>query len=306
MVVITIYTLVRFLDEGTPRRASWHALTSAILIDIRIVGVFVPAMTLLLAAGDLSFVKSATRPLARRAAALALYLALQLFHRIPFSRTVRYLGQDLSASRLPWHHLPVWIAVTTPLSHLALFGAGLLTVAGSCLTTPARLFGRREARNRLVWALWCLGPVASVVVTNALVYDGWRHVYFAYPGLVMIAVEGARRLARWGRRLLGALLPARAGVRPSSRLAPIGQGAAEAGRGRRQRRDPPLRGPEAPRVRGQPEGRRVLRRELSLAEGRVSLPPRGVLGPGRRREHHVRYDLRFDRWEEDAGSTTVP
>jgi hypothetical protein len=220
LFVISIYTLVRLLDEGTARRASWHALTSALLIDIRIVGVFVPAMTLLLGAGDLLFVKSATRPPARRVAALALYLALlggltvaflpflwrsplehfvALFHRIPFGRMVLYLGQDLPAARLPWHYLPVWIGVTTPLSYLALFGVGLLTVAGSCLTTPARLFGQREARGRLIWALWGLGPVASVVATNSLVYDGWRHVFFVYPGLVMIAVEGARRIARWGR-----------------------------------------------------------------------------------------------------------
>jgi len=81
---------------------------------------------------------------------------------------------------------------------------GLLTIAGSCLTTPARLFGQRETRDRLVWALWCLGPLASVVVTKALVYDGWRHVFFVYPGFVLIAVEGARRLAQWGRRQLPA------------------------------------------------------------------------------------------------------
>jgi hypothetical protein len=182
-------------------------------------------------------VKSASRPLARRAAMLALYGVLlgglivafypflwrsplehlgALFHRIPFTRTVRYLGQDLPAAELPWHYLPVWIGVTTPLAYLALFGVGLLTVAGSCLTAPARLFGRRETRNRLLWALWCLLPVASVAATKALVYDGWRHVFFVYPGLVMIAVEGARRIAGWSRgrlpagrgRLAGALAAA--------------------------------------------------------------------------------------------------
>jgi hypothetical protein len=237
LFVISIYTLVRFLDEGTARRAFWHALSSALLIDTRIVGVVVPAMTLLLATGDLLFVENEGRPRGRRVAMLALYGALlgglvfafypflwrsplehlvALFGRIPFTRTVRYLGQDLPAAALPWHYLPVWIGVTTPLAYLALFGVGLLTAAGSCLTTPARLLGQRETRNRLVWVLWGLLPLVSVVATKALVYDGWRHVYFVYPGLVMIAVEGACRIAEWVRgrlpvgrgRLAGALAAA--------------------------------------------------------------------------------------------------
>jgi hypothetical protein len=219
--VICVYTLVRLLDEWTARRAIWHALASALLIDIRIVGVFVPAMTLLLGAGDLLFAQDRGRPRGRRAAVLASYGVLltvftvafcpflwrntphhflALFDRIPFSRTVLYLGQHRPATGLPWHYLPVWIAVTTPLAYLALIGAGLLGVARSWPTTLDGLFGRPDARNRLIWALWGFGPVASVVLTKALVYDGWRHVFFVYPGLVIIAVEGARWIARRGAR----------------------------------------------------------------------------------------------------------
>ena len=43
--VVSVYTLVRFLDEGTARRAFWHALSCAVLTDIRIVGLVVPAIT---------------------------------------------------------------------------------------------------------------------------------------------------------------------------------------------------------------------------------------------------------------------
>ena len=232
LFVISVYTLVRFLDEGTAKRAFWHALSSALLVDIRIVGLLVPAMTLFLGAGDLLFVRSSRPPVARRAAMLAVYAALlaclvvaffpflwrsPLEHvlavfarmsRFPFHRTVLYLGQDIPATLLPWHYLPVWIGITTPLASLALLGVGLPTVAASCLTTPTRLFGQTERRNRLLWALWGLLPVALVVATKAVVYDGWRHLYFVYPGLVMIAVEGTKRIAAWVR----GRLPARRGA----------------------------------------------------------------------------------------------
>jgi hypothetical protein len=224
--VISVYTLVRFLDEGTSRWVFWHALSSAVLTDIRVVGLVIPAITGVLAAGDLLFVRRKERSLGRWAAMLAAYGGLlacfvvvffpflwtsPLSHlaqvvgtmsRFPFHRTSLYLGQDLPPQALPWHYGPVWIAVTTPLTYLALFAVGLLVTARSCATKPARLFGHAETRNSLLWALWVFVPIAAVVVSKATLYDGWRHLFFVYPGLVLIAVEGAHWIAEQVRRRL--------------------------------------------------------------------------------------------------------
>jgi len=228
--VVSVYTLVRFLDEGTARRAVWHALSCAVLTDIRIVGLVVPAITGLLATGELLFVRSPDRSAGRRATMLAVYGGLlvcftvalfpflwksplphlaEVFARMsqfPFHRTSLYLGQHLPPEAIPWHYAPVWIGVTTPLAYLGLFGVGLLATAGSCATGPARLFGHQETRNRLLWFLWCFAPLVSVVATKDILYDGWRHLFFVYPGLVMIAVEGAHRIASSVRRGLPARL----------------------------------------------------------------------------------------------------
>src|SRR3989338_1187157 len=40
--IISIYTLVNFLNKKTTRSALWHALISAALIDIRISGIIIP------------------------------------------------------------------------------------------------------------------------------------------------------------------------------------------------------------------------------------------------------------------------
>jgi PA14 domain len=230
--VVSVYTLLSFLDEWTPRRALWHALASAVLTDIRIVGLVVPALTLLLATGDLLLVRNPERPARRRAAMLGLYGAgtacftVALFpylwtsplrhladvfatmSRFPFHRTSLYLGRQLPPEAIPWHYAPVWIGVTTPLAYLALFGVGLLVVARSCLTRPAAVLRHTESRNRLAWALWLFVPLLSVLATKATLYDGWRHLFFVYPALVLIAVEGARAVASRVRTRL----PARAGV----------------------------------------------------------------------------------------------
>jgi len=132
----------------------------------------------------------------------------------PFRRTVLYLGQDLPPRALPWHYAPVWIAVTTPVAYLGLFLAGLVVIGRSCLAGPAIILGRRETRNRLLWILWCFAPLAAVIATKANLYDGWRHLFFVYPGLVMIAAEG-------GRGIVGALRR----VRPAAPGSPASRAA---------------------------------------------------------------------------------
>jgi hypothetical protein len=228
LFVLGICTLVRFLDEPSPRRALWHALASALVIDVRVVGLVVPAITALLAGGDLLFARDPGRPARRRAATLALYagatggLTVAFFpylwtspvarlaevflrmSRFPFHRTSLYLGEQLPPEAVPWHYAPVWIGVTTPLPYLVLLGVGLLVVARSCIARPARLFGDPRRRNRLLWALWLFLPLGAVLATRATLYDGWRHLYFVYPALALVAAEGARAAGAAIRRRLPA------------------------------------------------------------------------------------------------------
>jgi hypothetical protein len=38
--------------------------------------------------------------------------------------------------------------------------------------------------------LWALGPIILVIVLHSVVYFGWRHLYFIYPSLLLLAVRG--------------------------------------------------------------------------------------------------------------------
>ena len=215
------YTLVRLLRRPSLGRAAVHGLATAAAVDVRVLGLLLVAFSLGMGALEAGF---GPPERARRAAlgrALALYLAvaaaatvagwpflweapvsnfLYVFQHLSRYSTwdgqVLYWGQVISAHRLPWHYAPVWIFITTPLAYTALFGLG----AGGALWGLLRrgLTGLRTFEGRFdVLLLGWLGlPLVLVIGLHSVLYDGWRHLYFVYPALLLLAGRGAHGLWR--------------------------------------------------------------------------------------------------------------
>jgi hypothetical protein len=107
-----------------------------------------------------------------------------------FSDRVRYMGDSIMPGDLPWHYLPRWIAISTPLPYLVLLGVGVVATLKTLLVRRIRVLTSWTDTQDLVFlALLCV-PILAIVATHTVVYDGWRHVYFVYPALVLIAVRG--------------------------------------------------------------------------------------------------------------------
>lgn len=107
---------------------------------------------------------------------------------------VLFAGRDVPASDLPWDYIPRWLLIATP----------PVVLAGAALSL-ALLFARRQAtpgagggleRGWRPLALWFVAvfPPAYVALSGATIYDGIRHLTFAYPPLVALAALGWRRL----------------------------------------------------------------------------------------------------------------
>jgi len=114
----------------------------------------------------------------------------------------------LSSQPLPFYYLPYMILATTPIWLLAVIGLGSLWALWRVLRPlkgekwtdtglPLLLTG-------LMWAL----PLGVAVVTRTNVYNGWRHFYFVYGPMLVLAVWGVdqlrRRLAKPLLRRIGA------------------------------------------------------------------------------------------------------
>ncbi len=107
--------------------------------------------------------------------------AILLLSGFDWDRTVLFDGRDVRTTALPVDYVPRWAAVTVP--PVVLVGAAL---------SLAFLTRRRASARWLVAGMWfaALFPAAYVILTRAVIYDGIRHLLFAYPPLVVAAAWG--------------------------------------------------------------------------------------------------------------------
>ncbi|MBI5118171.1 glycosyltransferase family 39 protein [Candidatus Poribacteria bacterium] len=135
--IISAWTLLRFLDKMTYRNALLHALSCAILIDIRVIGLVMPlctgvfVATMPLGFGRIKKNKIDFAPLA--AYAVSFIFLLILFWPLLWESPVIKFLHSLSASQYepekatPWYYNPKWIIVTTPLPYTLFFFVGLMS-----------------------------------------------------------------------------------------------------------------------------------------------------------------------------------
>lgn len=120
---------------------------------------------------------------------------------------------DPVAGELPRRYLIKLIYLTTPLFILGLAAVGVFELLhsfcgkGKILALPERVLFTAACLCALV-------PLLVVVATGSLVYNGWRHFYFSYFGVILLAALGVALLLGWKPKLagicLGALIAANA------------------------------------------------------------------------------------------------
>lgn len=220
LFALAMYTLARLTHRPTPGRVLLHSVACAVAIDIRILGVLLVAFTVGWLGWQMIF--PADQGLKRRQLLqyMGLYLAttavvvvagwpflwenppghfLYAFQRLssyPWEGRNFYLGELLPGSATPWHYAPVWIAITTPWPYLTAALAGMVFCLRNLLRSPRQLRSWTGQFDAVVVA-WLLGPVLIVIALHSALYNGWRHLYFVYPALLLLGVGGVRAVLVW-------------------------------------------------------------------------------------------------------------
>lgn len=219
LTIISIWTLVRFLQRATFTSATFHALASALLISTRIVGVFMPAVTLLFLFLKPFILKEELISSSKSTAAGILaslrdvlskgvyYLFIMFLLAVvfwpylwndPFKRfmeiftsmshfkwddPVLFLGKYIQPSNLPFYYIPAWMLITTPVLYSLFFLVGL------GFSVFRRKYGFPLLFDSICLVVFFL-PMISVILLGSVIYDGWRQMFFLYAPFLMLSLVG--------------------------------------------------------------------------------------------------------------------
>ncbi len=113
---------------------------------------------------------------------------LKKFGNLDVSLRQVFEGEFFMSADLPWYYLPKMIGITTP----------LVFIIGFVIAFPLFWLVRKQfpSRRVLLVLFAALFPVFYIIYTNANIFHEWRHTYFAYPPLVVIAALGWESLFR--------------------------------------------------------------------------------------------------------------
>ena len=232
--MFNLLTLSLLLRKANLTTMFFHSLLSAMLIDIRLIGIFAPCITLLFFIAELCFIpraKQSQRKLIKLAFVYVIlvtvfsiafwpylwehtleriYLAFTTTPGIHWDGKVLFCGRSLKGSELPRTYLPVWISISIPITFLLLFAIGLSKtflifseiVLWHKKQRYLRLFALcyRKHRNRLIITFAFLIPFLAVIILKPVIYDSWRHMFFLYAPMTVLMLFGVKSTTLFFRR----------------------------------------------------------------------------------------------------------
>ena len=123
---------------------------------------------------------------------LSLIDTLSTMARHPTHNSTLFRGELVWWPNLPWDYFPTWMLITTPPIALALAALGIVYAARLCAADRRGVFDNSTARFGLLTAACLIAPAAAVIALDSNLYNGWRHVYFLYAPICVLAAFGLR------------------------------------------------------------------------------------------------------------------
>ena len=217
--VISIYFAMNYLEKQSVNNIIIFSLFAALSTQIRIMGIFLFFLFLffwlLQALEEKKFFKKNFIhfvcliffysfffyffwPYLWEAPFTNFFKAFKIFSNYTWGSYVFYFGEYIKASNIPWHYIPVWIFITTPLLYLIIFILGLIK---TLIILSKRFLNISEEKNTMLWRdnnekkdlfllLYLLLPIIIIIFLNSTLYGGWRHLYFIYPGIIYFIAVG--------------------------------------------------------------------------------------------------------------------
>lgn len=210
-ISMATYTMICLISRPRVMLAIAHGAICAFAIDVRIMGVVMVAATVGMLAvrvlkKEISFARVCCCAGAYLVTTVVVVIALFPFlwedpvghfaaafgnmATFRWNNWVLYLGQLHRATDLPWHYIPVFMLLTTPVLFSVLMMAGVVNALRGLVQNRLSLWRSETQMAEQAFLALLIGPILAIIAIHAVVYDGWRHLYFVYPAFVLVAVGG--------------------------------------------------------------------------------------------------------------------
>jgi len=194
-VIIASYFSLKFLKDPRAKNALLAGFFCALAITIRIAGIFVPVITLLILIPNFKIAK--IKPLLFYILSVIVFTfilwpllwnnpvkeftnAFNEMKRFHETSSTVFLGRTITGDKIPWFYIPLWMMITIPYTQVLLFVSGVLTAFKSKI----------EKTYKLYFILWFFLPLITIIFLKSTLYDGWRQMFFIYPGFILISICG--------------------------------------------------------------------------------------------------------------------
>jgi len=207
--IISIYTMYLFTNKPNNLKVIiLHSFISAFLIDVRFLGFMIPALSIgYVFITNINNIK--IKQLIKIFLQYFIFLAIFTYALWPSLWTMPSLiyygfismshyplpiinlfnGESILCLNNPWNYIPIWIGISTPIIVVLLYIYGVMN-SFICFIKEQINFRDKEKILILILSsipidLWIL-----FLIIKPSFYDGWRHLYFLGPLIIIGAVQG--------------------------------------------------------------------------------------------------------------------
>ena len=213
--IFSIFFNIRFLNQNNSKNIFFAAFFSALMTDIRVIGIFLPFVTILfffLNTGKKFNEKKFTSffkylivyvfvlfifwPFLWENGFSNLITAIREFKNYPWEGDILYFGEYINAKFVPWHYFFIWFFITTPLIYFiiifcALFFVGkifIINLVNIEKNSYKNLWNNQNEMNLIYFFSIFFIPLFFIIIFNSTLYSGWRQLYFLYPPLIILSL----------------------------------------------------------------------------------------------------------------------
>jgi hypothetical protein len=209
-IIFSMYFGLSFFKKPNFKNCLKFSLFAALAIDIRVLGVIIPALIFGIIFLKIIVTKKHMKEYFLNSFLILPFLSIfiTLFWPFLWEAPVNnfidafkvmsnyeieilnfFRGKIISAGAVPWNYIPIWILITTPIFYIIFFLIGLVNFLIN-LSFFNKIKNTNNFYQDLLFLMLIFGSIFSVIFLGSTLLNGWRHFYFIYPSFVMITLCG--------------------------------------------------------------------------------------------------------------------